>query len=390
MKRILLILPNLDMGGTEAVVMNYLRAGVPFDFVVHGDIGYHEAEARALGAKLFRVPTRSEGFFANIRAMRQLYKTHPQYDTVLLCTEHAFGFIELAVAWGCRVKYRGAWSHFSNYQGGARLKKILHYPARPWLRLFTNYRLACTAAAGQWLFGCNHKSLSTWFPTGGSMINTNFDLVKNAINLQNFAFDAATRHTVRERLQVGNRLAVGIVGRLNAVKNHTFALRVFAQIQAHALAADKQPMLYIIGDGTLRASLETQANELGISNNVCFVGAVDDIQAYYQAMDMVLMPSLHEGFPMVAVEAQAAVLPLVLSDALARDIAATPLVRYIGIGEADTNAWADAILAHVGNNIDNQTQRGDPAHIQALTEAGFSIGHAARYLNGILGVSSPR
>jgi len=368
------------LGGTEAVVMNYLRAGVPFDFVVHGNNGHHEAEAQKLGARIFRVPTRSEGFFKNIRAMRQLYKNHQEYNTVILCTEHAFGFIELVVAWWCRVKYRGAWSHFSNYQGGSRLKKWMHYPARPWLRLFTNFRLACTAAAGRWLFGCNHRSLSTWFPTGGSMINTNFDLVKNAIDLQKFAFDAEARRTLRDRVQMGNRLAVGIVGRLSTVKNHAFALRVFAQLQARTHEADKQPMLYIIGDGDLRESLEAQTNALGISDNVRFIGAVENVHEYYQALDVVIMPSLHEGFPMIAVEAQAAGLPLILSDTLAHDIAVTPLVRYIGIGEAGVDAWADAILAHVGDIATSETQRGNPAHIQALTDAGFSITHAAQKL----------
>ena len=392
------------MGGTEAVVMNYLRAGVPFDFVVHGDAGHHEAEARTLGARIHRVPTRAQGLLANIRAMRQLYKTHRTYDTVILCTEHAFGFIEPAVAWWCRVKYRAAWSHFSDYQGASWLKKWLHYPARPWLRLFTNFRLACTVAAGRWLFGCSHKSLSIWFPSGSdNVVSTNFELVKNAIDVDKFAFDVDKRNAMRKQLTLDKQLTVGIIGRLSAVKHHAFAFQIFARVITHmrdeGVMPDAMPVLLVIGDGDERERLTAQARALDIDTHIRFTGAVDNVHAYYQALDMVIMPSVHEGFPMVAVEAQAAGLPVVLSDTLSREIALTPLVRYIGIKGEDVQAWADAILSLVDDDGFNATadcndgisssgimNRNDPAIAQALTHAGFSMQCAARTLNEILGV----
>jgi glycosyltransferase involved in cell wall biosynthesis len=328
MERFLVILPNLDQGGTERVVMNYFReSGLAFDFVVHGEPGYFEPEARERGARIFRVPTRGQGFFKNIAAMRNLYKRHREYKTVIVCTEHSFAFIELLVAWLCGVKTRAAWSHFSDYQGKSKIKRRMHFLTRPLMGLFGNLFLACTKDAGRWLFG---KTV---------LRNKRFYIIKNAVDMDRFNYNPQIRKEYRGKLNLNNRFAIGIIGRLTPVKNHTFVLHTFLRFSER----DDNAVLLIIGDGELRGFLEKQAERLNIANKVIFTGRVDDTHHYYQALDVLLLPSFHEGFPMVAVEAQAAGLPVILSDTLSQEVAFTPLAQYKSLS-AGTDAWTDAIL----------------------------------------------
>jgi len=409
-KRVLIILPNLDRGGTEAVVMEYFRHidGMVFDFVVHGEAGFYEAEARSLGARIFRVPTRKQGFFKNIAAMRKIYKNYPdesartenapnhcdfsacgearecirgdvqnqsvadrlpidcekiakieeKYETVIICTEHAFAFIELFVAWISGVETRAAWSHFSDYQGASRLKRRAHFFARPFMRLFANKFLACTKDAGIWLFG-------KFFAK--NLHKPQFHIINNAIDLRRAArparggslghapaaehspeaetksetrdtSDSSCRDVIRAAHGIPpDELVIVIAGRLTAVKNHEFALAVFAEILNNAAR------LFIIGGGELRGELEARVCELGLSERVIFTGAVDNIYEYYQASDVLILPSFHEGLPVVAVEAQASGLPVLLSDAITRDVKISDLAHYKALSDG-APAWAEKIV----------------------------------------------
>jgi glycosyltransferase involved in cell wall biosynthesis len=91
----------------------------------------------------------------------------------------------------------------------------------------------------------------------------------------------------------------GVVGRLSPEKGQTYFLR------ALALARTSFPHLIgmLVGDGQDRKALEAEARALGLSGAIYFTGHVTDVTEYYRAMDMVVMPSLSEGMPNVALEA---------------------------------------------------------------------------------------
>jgi glycosyltransferase involved in cell wall biosynthesis len=352
--RILIILPNLDHGGTETAVMHYFRAsGLAFDFVVHGEAGYFEPEAVSLGAKIFRVPTRSRGFFKNIAAMRKIYKQHPEYETVIVCTEHAFSFIELLTARLCGVKTRAAWSHFADYQGRSKIKRRLHFLARPPVRVFGNLFLACSKDAGVWLFG---RSVSR---------KKNFHIIKNAFDLDKFAYNAEKRGAIRAQLGLNGEFTVGVVGRLVPVKNHAFALEIFARIYEAAT-------LVIIGVGEMKDEITAKATQLGIMDKIIFIGTVDNIHDYYQGLDAMLFPSLHEGFGIVALEAQAAGLPVLLSEGVPKEAAVCSLARHMNLSDG-AQAWADAVL----QMKDIKREKTD------LTASGYHINDAAEEFRSV-------
>ena len=133
-------------------------------------------------------------------------------------------------------------------------------------------------------------------------------VVPLGFNLDPFLNSAVLRGAFKReiRLQPEHQL-IGIVGRLFPVKNHRLFLR------AAALVSSQVPMarFVIIGDGILRASLEQQARELGVSERVLFTGLRRSLPRIYADLDVLAVSSDNEGTPVSAIEAIASGCPVV-------------------------------------------------------------------------------
>lgn len=128
------------------------------------------------------------------------------------------------------------------------------------------------------------------------------------------------------------------VGRLTRQKNFPMMLRAFAK---GSISGDT---LTIVGDGSLRKSLEAQTRSLGLADCVHFTGHVDDIAPWIAKADFYLMSSHYEGVPAVIVEALAAGLPIITTDcsnAIAAMLDSGRLGRIVATG--DEQAMARAI-----------------------------------------------
>ncbi|RJQ35854.1 glycosyltransferase [Candidatus Parcubacteria bacterium] len=73
---------------------------------------------------------------------------------------------------------------------------------------------------------------------------------------------------------------------------------------------------FVMGDGELRGELEAQARERDVSDRVHFLGFVANASKYLKAFDVFLLPSIKEGMPYVLLEAMAAGLPILTTDAV--------------------------------------------------------------------------
>lgn len=145
------------------------------------------------------------------------------------------------------------------------------------------------------------------------------------------------------------------VGRLVPVKGIDTLLRAFA------IAVREQPELTldIAGDGPLRGDLESLAAELGLGAAVRFLGRVEGVTAEMEQAAAVLVPSLGEGFGMVALEAAERGRPVIASA-----VGGLPEIVDDGrtgvlVPRADAPALAAAIVALVR----------DPARAAALGRA---------------------
>ncbi len=136
-----------------------------------------------------------------------------------------------------------------------------------------------------------------------------------------------------------NTPLVGMVCRLVEQKGVVYGLRAFARIAPQFPSAH----LVVAGDGPRRRTLEAEAKTLGVRERVHFLGWRDDAPQIMAALDVLLMPSLWEGFGLVMLEAMAQTIPIIGSA-----VSAIPEVIVDGdtgrlIPPRDTAALASAL-----------------------------------------------
>ncbi len=197
-------------------------------------------------------------------------------------------------------------------------------------------------------------------------------IVYCGIDAREFLEQGETDPVESERLVSPKAFVMGHVGRFVDVKNHAFLFAVVAEV------ARREPAtcLLLIGDGPLRAQLEAQAKALGVFDRVVFAGQRSDVPRLMKQMDVFVLPSLFEGLPVSGLEAQAAGLPLVISDTITSELDFLPdRVRRLSLADP-VSAWADAVL----DSRHTKTPIGVETALKALENSPFSIGACLRSL----------
>ncbi|HEU4674055.1 MAG TPA: glycosyltransferase, partial [Candidatus Limnocylindrales bacterium] len=103
---------------------------------------------------------------------------------------------------------------------------------------------------------------------------------------------------------------VGVIARLEPEKGHPTLLEAWPTVLRHCADA----YLLIVGEGSERPALETQARELRIAHRVVFAGRRDDIPAVTAALDVAVLPSYREAQGLTILEAMALGRPVVASN----------------------------------------------------------------------------
>ncbi|MCB9849911.1 MAG: glycosyltransferase [Phycisphaerales bacterium] len=138
-------------------------------------------------------------------------------------------------------------------------------------------------------------------------------VLPNGVDLARFQpADANVRRTARERLQLRDGdFAIGNVGNMfSAVKGHAILLDAFTRI-ANAWPTAR---LLLAGFGPMQVQLGKQAERLGIAHRVQFLGATENVESLYAALDLYVCPSLSEGMSNALLEALACGIPSVATN----------------------------------------------------------------------------
>jgi glycosyltransferase involved in cell wall biosynthesis len=171
------------------------------------------------------------------------------------------------------------------------------------------------------------------------------------------------RSTIREAIGVqGSQHLVLYIGRLRPVKGVEYGIKAFAQ----AAQANSDLHLALAGEGEQRDYLGNLSTELGIAEKVSFLGARNDLPDVLSAADSVLMPSLTEGFPRVAIEAMAAAKPVIATRVGGTPEAIIDDQTGILVESKDIPAMTAAITRLAGN-ADLLTRLGTAARSRAET-----------------------
>lgn len=136
-----------------------------------------------------------------------------------------------------------------------------------------------------------------------------------------------------------NTKIIGNVARFHKQKNHLFMIEIIEELSQTHLNF----LWLFIGEGALIESFKQLVKEKHLENYVRFLGRRNDLSDLYQMMDVFVLPSLYEGLPTVAIEAQAAGTNTFLSNTITEESdLGLDLVRFLPLDSA--SEWANAIL----------------------------------------------
>ena len=167
----------------------------------------------------------------------------------------------------------------------------------------------------------------------------------NAIDAASYRYNQITNKDVREEYNLNGKFVIGHVGRFFKPKNHPFIIQTFSKI------AEKDPdaVLMLVGGGELDDAvlnkIKEEVRNLRLEKRVVFTGVRNDVYRIMQAFDIFILPSLHEGFPVVMVEAQAAGLKCIISDTVPMECDITGNVEALSLMKG-ADLWAERILSY--------------------------------------------
>lgn len=116
------------------------------------------------------------------------------------------------------------------------------------------------------------------------------------------------RKSFREKYELTDEIAIGIVGRLVPVKNHLLFLEAINFVKEKSRRKIKA---FIVGDGEERKNLQIKTKQLGLNEVVIFTSWEKEVDKIYPGLDIVCLTSFNEGTPVSLIEAQAASKPIV-------------------------------------------------------------------------------
>jgi glycosyltransferase involved in cell wall biosynthesis len=320
------VVESLDVGGLERVVLSLAAWQLAQGHASRIICLFHEGalanEARGLGIEVVAVGKKRGLDLRALQFLRQQLRTeHQKTGNVVLHTHNpAAHYYGVAAALGLGMARIINTRHGMGAQGSSQLDFLYR------LAMLNTDKGVAVCRAGRDRFvqtGVISAAKAVVVPNGAAV---------EVIATRN---SQAKQRLLAELGRPSTSVVLGTVGRLSAVKDQASLLHALAQLRnvmrdavADTLPGaeldatdesifcatsgfDRAVELVIIGDGELRAKLETLAQDLSISHCVHFMGMRSDVAQLLAALDVFVLSSLSEGYSLAMVEAAAAALPIV-------------------------------------------------------------------------------
>lgn len=389
---VLVLITVMDRAGAETMMMNYLRhidrEKIHMDFLINrpGRADY-EDELETMGSKVYHMCALYPGKFRRYRReFREFLEDHNDYDVIHSnLEEKSYYALKIAKEMGIKVRI----AHAHSAPKGCNLKMIMRLYFRKKMQKYCTHKIACGEKAAKWLFGDNINIISMEdYVKKDNRIDTVSDydiknktvvIMKNAVDTHRFIYSREKRKIIRTELGIDEKtLVIGHVGRFVPVKNQSFLIDVFKNVNN----MKKDSRLLLIGGGnskeetSYRQHMQSNVKKLGLDGEVIFTGVRDDVNDLMQAMDIFVMPSFSEGFPVTLVEAQAAGVRCLVSDNVQDEVNLTGEIQYKSLEDGE-ETWAKEILSMA------EDERVD-TH-QMVVEKGYEIVDNAGWLEKFYG-----
>lgn len=341
--RVLQVITGLGSGGAESFLMSMYRnmdhQKVQFDFLVRSRENFYKEELERSGSKVYYTTPFPPHYLKNLFEVSKILREN-NYSVVHVHANALLYMTALEEAKRLGIPCRIMHSHSSSTCSKKYLP--IHFFNKKRIEKLATHKFACSELAGKWMF------------------NGGFQVINNAIDLERFRYSEESRNCVRNELGISaNTFVMGHVGRFWQVKNHSFLLDIFAEIVKTKPAS----MLVLVGTGDLVEAVQQKASSLGIEDKVLLLGERKDVNKILSALDAFVFPSLCEGLPIAAIEAQANGLFFVCSENVTGEVIIADNAYRLPL-EKGPEYWAKYILSADLSRYDNT---------KAIQAAGYDI-----------------
>lgn len=341
MKKIKVLVEGMTsiVGGRETYIMTQYEcidtSQFQFDFVYDLPKGEfperYIKEVNSRGSNVF--------YLRNRKAWKEFLQTHTDYDFLimnLMGTGSIYYYRELKKY----SNFKKIILHSHNarkypFIGFNRIKQLLELQSLH--KRFNGLDIvkwACSDVAGRWMFGEDSE----------------FEVIKNGIYPEKFAFKEEWRKEIRDSLGVTDSdFLIGNVGRIDFQKNQDYLLDVLVEMRK-IIPNIKLCIVGAVQQSGIQRRIDRKIKKYGLDSSVIFPGACNDVEKYYSAFDIFAFPSLFEGLGIVGLEAQAAGLPCVFSNTIPTELD----VRHNGnfflpITNVSIREWTEIIYRILSN-----------------------------------------
>lgn len=367
MKNVLFVVQHLDAGGTEKSLINICenidknKFHVSF-FICDSRYNYLENYVKNLNVEIYKGPY-INGLINKAKFLFSLYNLmqRKKFD-VIHSNMGMFDLLNLTVAKLCKVPIRIAHAHnTSSNWVTCKLKKHIVNLFRVFVihitKLVATDRIGCSSMANEYYFG------SVWQQHKNTLV------IYNGVNVEQF--ETALPISVCHKDEFAPQYRLITIGRISMAKNPIFIANIVLELSK----IRQDFVLWWIGVGGYANEVKKFLNKHNIEKYVVFLGMRDDIPQLLKSSDLFILPSLFEGLPIVAVEAQLSGLNCFVSDHITSEV---------NIGKCRTLSL-DLGARYWAESINDYIQQGTKLLIDENKKKEFDIKNTVRQIEKIYG-----
>lgn len=352
-KRILHVYNVMNVGGAETFIMNVFRkidkSKINFEFLcISQKNGTYDEEIKSLGGVIHHIENLNiKKPISLINKVTLFLKENGPFDAIHLPIQFYSGIFCIC-AKKAGIKKIIVHSHSAS-------DKITNNPLRcaylvymrHLINKYATIKLACGKDAGNFLFGSN----------------SNFKILYNGIDLSRFNdVNINATEQLKRKLKINNETIIGHIGRFSPVKNHSFFITLANQLKFKKVNFK----ILLVGNGQEYENFKEKIRLEKLSDYFILAGQQQQTEIYYSLFDVLVMPSLYEGFPVTIVEAMASGLNCVVSDRITKEV---DIIKnrctFLSLND-DINTWCNEIIKKAKKN-------NKKTDLNILKNSGFSI-----------------
>ena len=295
----------MDRAGAETMVMNLYRAidktKYQFDFVyfTNKECAYDD-EIEALGGEIYRIPEhralfRTYKLYKFLKKNKNIYAVH--------CHQLLANSLHQLAAYFSGKSIRVSHAHSTqDILNNNLLRNLYQKISKTLISALSTDFIACGLEPGNFLFP-NKKNI-TYIPNAidvTKFIESEQKKKDNFFNISSIKSDT---------------IIISQIGRFMPVKNHEFSLDFASFLKQNNIDFH----MFFAGSGHLEDEIRENVSKKNLSKNITFLGVREDIDMILAHSNLLLMPSLYEGFPVILVESQAAGTPALISNGISKEV----------------------------------------------------------------------